>query len=72
MSTSIGFGGNEVIEVDAPLAEVRQKLQAARRERAMVEFLAQNGEPVIVNPEQVKVLQNSGEPETFPPDDDQS
>lgn len=72
MSTSIGFGGDEVIEVDASLAEVRAKLQAARKERVMVEFVAQNGEPVVVNPEQVKVLQNSGDPETFPPAGDQT
>jgi hypothetical protein len=64
--TSIGFGGGEVIEVSLSLDEVRDVLQRARASGAMVELEALNGEPVIINPDQVKVLQNSGEPEPFP------
>lgn len=64
--TSIGFGGGEVIEVNLSLSEVRELLQRALRDRTLIELEALNGEPVIINPEQVKVLQNSGEPEPFP------
>lgn len=64
--TSIGFGGNEVIQVDLPLSEVRERLQEALANRVLLEFRAQNGETVVINPEQVKVLQNSGPPEPFP------
>lgn len=65
--TSIGFGGGEVIQVDLSLEEVRNLLQDALAKRQMAEFKAQNGETVLINPEQVKVLQNSsGGPERFP------
>lgn len=67
--TSIGFGGNEVIKVDLPLDEVRDRLQDALAKRALVELQADNGETVVINPEQVKVLQNSGPPEPFQPSD---
>lgn len=63
--TSIGFGGGEVIEVGLPLNEVRELLQAALAQRTLVELRDLNGETVIINPEQVKVLQNSGLPEPF-------
>jgi hypothetical protein len=66
VTTSIGFGGGEVIEVDLPLAEVRSVLQAALEKKELVELRALSGEPVIINPAQVKVLQNSGAPEPFP------
>jgi hypothetical protein len=67
MMTSIGFGGGEVIQVDLTLQEVRDLLQDALGKRQMAEFKAQNGEIVLINPEQVKVLQNSsGGPEQFP------
>jgi hypothetical protein len=65
--TSIGFGGGEVIQVDMKLSEVRELLQQGLTERQMVQFEALNGETVVINPEQVKVLQNSGDPERFPP-----
>jgi len=65
--TSIGFGGGEVIQVDLKLSEVRELLQAGLAERQLVEFEAINGQTVVINPEQVKVLQNSGDPEKFPP-----
>jgi hypothetical protein len=64
--TSIGFGGGEVIEVSLPLAQVRGLLQQALGEQAMVELEDLNGEKVVINPQQVKVLQNSGDPEPFP------
>jgi hypothetical protein len=65
--TSIGFGGGEVIQVDLSLEDVRNILQNALKDRKMAEFQAQNGETVVINPEQVKVLQNSsGGPEQFP------
>lgn len=65
--TSIGFGGGEVVQVDLSLAEVRNLLQDALAKRQMLELQAQNGETVVINPEQVKVLQNSsGGPESFP------
>jgi hypothetical protein len=64
--TSIGFGGGEVIEVGLSLEEVRKLLQEALASRTLVELQAENGETVIINPEQVKVLQNSGAPEPFP------
>lgn len=65
---SIGFGGGEVIEVGLPLEEVRTLLQKALHDGAMLELVeAQNGEKVVINPQQVKVLQNSGAPEQFPP-----
>jgi hypothetical protein len=68
--TSIGLGGDEVIQVNLPLDEVRKMLQNALVSRTLLEFEVQNGdgvETVIVNPEQVKVLQNSGPPEPFLP-----
>jgi hypothetical protein len=68
--TSIGFGGGEVIQVDMKLSEVRELLQQGLTERQMVQFEALNGETVVINPEQVKVLQKSGDPERFPPLDD--
>jgi hypothetical protein len=70
--TSIGFGGGEVIQVDLSLEEVRDLLQDALGKRHMAEFKAQNGEIVLINPEQVKVLQNSlGGPEQFPRQSDE-
>jgi hypothetical protein len=66
---SIGFGGGEVIQVDQSLDEVRQLLQNALREHTLLEMVARNGQAVVINPEQVKVLQNSGAPEAFPPAD---
>ena len=63
---SIGFGGGEVIEVGLPLEEVRTLLQTALHDGTLVELEAQNGEKVVINPQQVKVLQNSGAPEPFP------
>ena len=63
---SIGFGGGEVIEVGLPLEEVRTLLQKALASGTMLELKAQNGETVVINPQQVKVLQNSGAPEPFP------
>jgi Protein of unknown function (DUF3107) len=67
MMTSIGFGGGEVIQVDLSLDEVRKLLQDALASRQMLQLEAQNGETVVINPEQVKVLQNSsGGPEEFP------
>ncbi|HXA54032.1 MAG TPA: hypothetical protein VNV37_04065 [Solirubrobacteraceae bacterium] len=65
--TSIGFGGGEVIQVDLSLEEVRKLLQDALTSRQMLQLQADNGETVVINPEQVKVLQNSsGGPEAFP------
>jgi hypothetical protein len=65
--TSIGFGGGEVIQVDLSLEDVRNLLQEALKNRQMAEFRVQNGETILINPEQVKVLQNSsGGPEQFP------
>ncbi len=64
---SIGFGGGEVIVVDLSLNEVRELLQHALAADALLELEAENGEPVIINPQQVKVLQNSGAPESFDP-----
>lgn len=63
--TSIGFGGGEVIEVRLSLAEVRELLQVALRDRTLLELEDLDGAPVIINPGQVKVLQNSGAPEPF-------
>ena len=68
---SIGFGGGEVIEVGLPLEQVRTLLQEALRNGTMLELEAQNGETVVINPQQVKVLQNSGAPEQFPAPDQQ-
>jgi hypothetical protein len=67
--TSIGFGGGEVIQVDLKLSEVRELLQDGLAHRQLVQFVAITGETVVINPEQVKVLQNSGDPEEFPPVD---
>lgn len=72
MATSIGFGGNEVIQVDLPLSEVRERLQKALAERVLLEFRAKDGETFVINPDQVKVLQNSGPAEQFPPSDSQA
>jgi len=69
--TSIGFGGGEVVQVDLPLDEVRDMLQNALTKRQVLTVQAQNGETVVINPEQVKVLQNSaGGPEQFPRETD--
>jgi hypothetical protein len=65
--TSIGFGGGEVIEVGLPLDEVRSLLQNALAQRELLELEGLDGETLIINPEQVKVLQNSGVPEPFQP-----
>jgi hypothetical protein len=68
--TSIGFGGGEVVQVDLSLDEVRKLLQDALKDRQMLQLQAENGETVVINPEQVKVLQNSsGGPERFPQQD---
>jgi len=64
---SIGFGGGEVIVVGLPLSEVRELLQTALRDRTLLELEDLDGGPVIINPGQVKVLQNSGAPEPFDP-----
>jgi hypothetical protein len=66
--TSIGFGGGEVIQVNLELAEVRKLLQDALSSRTLLQLQALNGETVVINPDQVKVLQNSGAPERFPAD----
>jgi len=63
---SIGFGGGEVIEVNLSLDQVRELLQKALAAGSLLELEAENGETVIINPQQVKVLQNSGAPEPFP------
>jgi len=69
--TSIGFGGGEVIQVDLSLDKVRELLQDALTNRQVLTLQAANGETVVINPEQVKVLQNSsGGPEGFPADPD--
>lgn len=65
--TSIGFGGGEVIEVNLSLSEVRELLQQALRDQILLELEDLDGQPVVINPGQVKVLQNSGEPEPFDP-----
>lgn len=64
--TSIGFGGGDVIEVGLSLDAVRDLLQNALREGILLEIEGLDGETIIINPQQVKVLQNSGEPEVFP------
>ncbi len=64
--TSIGFGGGEVIEVGLSLNEVRELLQKALASQSLLELEGLDGELLIINPQQVKVLQNSGEPESFP------
>lgn len=64
--TSIGFGGGEVIEVSLTLDDVRELLQSALTKGSLVELEDLSGDRVIINPQQVKVLQNSGAPETFP------
>lgn len=64
--TSIGFGGGEVIEVRLSLSAVRELLQEALRNEALVELEGLDGQTLIINPQQVKVLQNSGEPVAFP------
>lgn len=63
--TSIGFGGGEVIEVRLSLNEVRELLQQALSDHVLLELEDLDGESVIINPGQVKVLQNSGAPEPF-------
>ena len=63
--TSIGFGGGDVIEVSLALDDVRDLLQRALATGSLVEFETPNGEKMIINPQQVKVLQNSGAPEPF-------
>lgn len=62
----IRFGGGEVIEVNLSLTEVRELLQKALSKRALLELEAPNGETVVINPQQVNFLQNSGDPEPFP------
>lgn len=63
---SIEFGGGETIEVGLSLEEVRTRLQRALHNGTMLELEGQNGEKVVINPQQVKVLENSGAPEQFP------
>jgi hypothetical protein len=63
--TSIGFGAGEVIEVGLSLDDVERLLQEALAERALLRLEDASGEQVIINPEQVKVLQNSGPPQPF-------
>lgn len=58
--TSIGFGGGEVIEVGLPLREVQKLLEEALATGVFVEFEGVDGEVVIVNPAQAKVLQVAG------------
>jgi hypothetical protein len=56
--TSIGFGGGEVIEVELSLSEVRDLLQNALASGSLVELESPGGQTMIINPQQVKVLQN--------------
>lgn len=67
--TSIGFGGGEVIEVGLSLGEVRKLLQEALATQTLLEIEGLDGEPLVINPQQVKILQNSGQPEPFPGED---
>lgn len=58
-STSIGLGGGEAIIVELPLKKVRPMLQAALLDNVLLEFEdPRNGEEIIINPHQVKVLQH--------------
>ncbi len=66
--TSIGFGGGEAIEVTMSLEDVRRLLQQALSEGSLVELQDPDGATVIINPQQVKVLQNLADPEAFPPE----
>jgi Protein of unknown function (DUF3107) len=64
--TMIRFGGGGVIEVSLSLREVRELLQKALAKHTMVELEGPDGETVVINPQQVQYLQNSGDPEPFP------
>lgn len=57
VTTSIGFGGGDVIEVGLPLTEARDLVQHALRQRVLLELEAADGELMILNPSQIKVLQ---------------
>ena len=59
LPTSIGFGGGEVIEVDLPLEKVQELLQGALVSGVWLELNDLDGERIIVNPQQVKVLQKN-------------
>jgi Protein of unknown function (DUF3107) len=61
--TAVRFSGGEVIEVNLSLEEVRKLLQKALAQGALLELKAQDGDTIVINPQQVQYLQNgSGEP----------
>jgi hypothetical protein len=55
--TSIGFGGGETIEVSVPLHQMQTLLQGAYTRDEFLELRAWDGEIVVINPRQVKILQ---------------
>jgi hypothetical protein len=65
---SIGFGAGEAIEVHLPLSVLRDMLQKALAEGSLVELEDPRGEKIVINPQQVKILQDSDTPEPFPAD----
>ena len=64
--TAVRFSGGEVIEVNLSLDEVRKLLQDALEQKVLLELESQDGESIVINPQQVQFLQN-GSVEAFLP-----
>jgi hypothetical protein len=64
--TVIRFSGEEVIEVNLSLEDVRDLLQNALATRVLLELESEEGDSLVINPQQVQYLQN-GSGEEFPP-----
>lgn len=63
--TSLRFSGGQTIQVALSLEEVRELLQKALTQNALLELHAPDGDTVVINPQQVQYLQN-GSSEAFP------
>ena len=63
--TAVRFSGGEVIEVKLSLQDVRKLLQEALAKNVLLELKAEDGDMIVINPQQVQYLQN-GSTEPFP------
>ena len=63
--TILRFSGGETIEVGLEIGQVRELLQKALAQNALLELEDPTGETLVINPQQVQFLQN-GSVEPFP------
>jgi len=56
--TSIGFGEGDVIQVSASIRRMRRRIERALPRRRLLQLKDRNGEAMVINPMQVKILQS--------------